>query len=107
MLLEGVNSFQGGFAMVVDTLLIVRVSTNQWTKPTSNLGEDLCVGIRHPAEDRSIVLLRLAEESGLLVLGGDLQSNVSFASDISRVKLAMHAKEWSEFEMINKSFRQG
>jgi hypothetical protein len=83
-----VNSFQGGLAMVVDTLLIVWVSSNQRTEPTSKLGKDLCVGIRHPTEDGGIVLFSLAKESGLLILGGDLHSmsvfgRISYSSNMS------------------------
>jgi hypothetical protein len=71
VLFEGMNGFLGGFGMIVDTLLVVRVSSNQWPEPTSELRKDLCIGIRHPAKDGDIVLLRLAEESGLLILGCD------------------------------------
>jgi hypothetical protein len=35
------------------------------------VGKDLHVEERHPLEDSGVVLLGLAEESGLLVLGGD------------------------------------
>jgi len=71
VLLEGVDGFKSGFGMIIDTLLIVRVPSNNWPEPTTNVGKDLCIGVRHPADDGGIVLFSLAEERCLLVLGGD------------------------------------
>lgn len=63
---------QGGLGAVLDGLLVVRVPANQGAVPATETGEELRVGIRHPAQDGSIVLLGLAKKGGLLILGGDL-----------------------------------
>ena len=61
----------GALLAVVDVLLVVCVPADQRAEPASESWEDLSVGEGHPAEDGGVVLLGLAEEGGLLVLGGD------------------------------------
>ena len=55
----------------VDVLLVVGVTADQRAEPVAEREEDLGVGVRHPLEDRGVVLPGLSEEGGLLVLGGD------------------------------------
>ena len=71
VLLKNLNGFFRCFGMIFDALLVVRVSSNQWTEPSTEAAEDLGIGERHPTDDGGIVLLRLAEKRCLLVLGGN------------------------------------
>ena len=57
--------------VVFHVLLVEGVAANERTEPAAEVREELGVGEGHPAEDGGVVLLGLAEEGGLLVLGGD------------------------------------
>jgi hypothetical protein len=70
------KGLDGALGSLVDGLLVVSVETHQGAVPGTELGEKLSVGERQPAEDGSIVLLGLAEQSGLLVLGGDYEQDM-------------------------------
>ena len=61
---------------IFDVLLVVRVAADEWAEPACEFREEFLVGEREPAKDRGIVLLRLAEEGGLFVLGGDYEATV-------------------------------
>jgi hypothetical protein len=74
--LKDSEGLQGILGSLVDGLLVVAIETQQGTVPSAELGENLGVGEREPAEDGSIVLLGLAEESGLLVLGGNYEQDM-------------------------------
>jgi hypothetical protein len=75
MLLNNGESLQGSLGSIVDVLLVVGSVALEGTEPSDEAGKDLRVEEGHPLQDRSIVLLGLAEESGLLVLGGDVDGN--------------------------------
>lgn len=67
----------GGLEVLIDALLVVGVTADQGTERGAKGREDLGVGEGHPAEDAGVVLLGLAEESGLLVLGGDCAKSLA------------------------------
>lgn len=69
--LEGREGLQGALGGLVDSLLVVGTEAEERTVPSTEFGEDLLVGEGQPTDNGSIVLLGLAEESSLLVLGGD------------------------------------
>lgn len=71
VLLDHGNGLSGSLLGVLNALLVVGVTAKEGTEPSAERGEDLGVEVRHPLQDGGIVLLGLAEESGLLVLGGD------------------------------------
>lgn len=71
VLLDDVDGLEGGRCRVLDALPVVRLQALDGAEPTTNLGEDFLVGKGQPLQDGGIVLLGLAEEGGLLVLGGD------------------------------------
>ena len=75
VVLEGTDGLGGGLLGILDGLLVVGVTANQRAEPATESGEDLSVGEGHPSEDGGVVLLGLAEESGLLVLGGDCMAD--------------------------------
>lgn len=75
VLLKDVDGTLGALLGVIDGLLVVWVAANEGTEPTTKAGKDLRVAEGHPSEDGSVVLLGLAEESGLLVLGGHYGDN--------------------------------
>jgi hypothetical protein len=75
VVLEGTDGLGGGLLGILDGLFVVGVTANQRAEPATEGGEDLSVGKGHPSEDGSVVLLGLAEESGLLVLGGDCMTD--------------------------------
>ena len=56
---------------VVNRLLVVWVAANKRAEVATELGEQLLVGEVDPFKNRSVVLLGLAQKSGLLVLRGD------------------------------------
>lgn len=71
VVLHGLHLHVGSLLAVLNVLLVVRVAANERAEPAAEGGKDLSVGERHPAEDGGVVLLGLAEQGGLLVLGGD------------------------------------
>lgn len=71
VVLEGLDGLVGGLLAVLDALLVVGVTADERTEPATESGEDLSVGVRHPPQNGGVVLLGLAEEGGLLVLGSD------------------------------------
>lgn len=71
---EGLVSSLDG---IFNVLLVVGVKAQQRAVPGTELGEDLSVDEREPAEDGSVVLLGLAQESSLFVLGGHFCSSQS------------------------------
>jgi hypothetical protein len=80
VVLEGTDSLGGGLLGIVHRLLVVRVTADEGAEPATEGAEDLSVGKGHPSEDGGVVLLGLAEEGGLLVLGGDCFLQVSMLS---------------------------
>ena len=77
VVLEDLDGGLGGLDGLVDALLVVGVTADQRTERGAKDREDLGVGEGHPAEDAGVVLLGLAEESGLLVLGGDCAKSLA------------------------------
>ena len=77
VVLEDLDGGLGGLEGLVDALLVVGVTADQRTERGTKDREDLGVGEGHPAEDAGVVLLGLAEESGLLVLGGDCAKSLA------------------------------
>lgn len=71
VLLDEVEEADGAHLGLLDGLLVVRGGAGEGTDPGSEAGEGLGVAPGHPLQDGGIVLLGLAEESGLLVLRGD------------------------------------
>lgn len=74
--LEGSDGLEGNLGGLIDSLLVVGIETEQGAVPATELGQNLGVGEGQPAEDGSVVLLGLAEEGSLLVLGGDYEQDV-------------------------------
>ncbi|THZ99421.1 hypothetical protein D6C82_05163 [Aureobasidium pullulans] len=83
VVLKGTDSLGGGLLGGVDGLLVVGVTTDQRAEPATEGGENLSVGKGHPSEDGGVVLLGLAEESGLLVLGGDYGNGNALGEDVA------------------------
>ncbi|THZ80313.1 hypothetical protein D6C84_07549 [Aureobasidium pullulans] len=83
VVLKGTDSLGGGLLGGVDGLLVVGVTADQRAEPATEGGEDLSVGKGHPSEDGGVVLLGLAEESGLLVLGGDYGNGNALGEDVA------------------------
>jgi hypothetical protein len=77
VVLEDLDGGLGGLEGLVDALLVVGVTADQGTERGAKDREDLGVGEGHPAEDAGVVLLGLAEEGGLLVLGGDCAKSLA------------------------------
>jgi hypothetical protein len=75
VLLKDGEGLVGSLGGIFNVLLVVGVKTHQRAVPATELWEDLSVDEREPAEDGSVVLLGLAQESGLLVLGGHFKSS--------------------------------
>lgn len=71
MLLNNSEVLLGNLDGLVDVLLVVGRVALEGAEPSNEGGEDLRVEEGHPLQDGSIVLLGLAEKSGLLVLGSD------------------------------------
>lgn len=90
MLLDSSDGLGGTLGAVLNNLLVVGLTANKRAEPVAEGVEDLGVEVRHPLQDggvaklvsvhlssvefrvaQYILLLGLAEESGLLVLGGD------------------------------------
>lgn len=86
---------QGGLGGILDNLLVVGVLADQRAVPATETGEELRVGIRHPAEDGSVVLLGLAQKGGLLILGGDLAS----VSSCEKLEVGWHEKKRGSFRL--------
>lgn len=71
VLLNNLDSLGGGLGGVVDVLLVVGGVSEEGAVPRGQGAEDLLVEEGEPLQDGSVVLLSLAKESGLLVLGGN------------------------------------
>jgi hypothetical protein len=71
VLLDNGEVLLGSLDGIVDVLLVVRRLALEGAEPSNEVGKDLRVEEGHPLQDGSIVLLGLAEKSGLLVLRGD------------------------------------
>lgn len=71
VLLNNGEVLLGSLDGLVNSLLIVGRVALEGAEPSNEVREDLRVEEGHPLQDGSIVLLGLAEKSGLLVLGGD------------------------------------
>lgn len=74
--LKGRDDLDGSLGGLINGLLVVTIDTQERAVPGSQLGQNLGVQEGHPAEDGSVILLGLAEESSLLVLGGDYEQDV-------------------------------
>lgn len=77
VLLKDGEGLVGSLDGIFNVLLVVGVKAQQRAVPGTELGEDLSVDEREPAEDGSVVLLGLAQESSLFVLGGHFCSSQS------------------------------
>ena len=73
MFVEDFHGFESGFLILFYDLFVVRVTTNKRAEPVADRWEYLVVDIRHPSYNGRVVLLRLAEQAGLFVLGCDFQ----------------------------------
>lgn len=51
VLLVGIDGFESCLLMILNGLLVVRVTADEGAEPASNLGQDLMVGIREPAKN--------------------------------------------------------
>ena len=71
MLLDDVNCLEGGLLCLFNVLLVIRDVADERAAPGAELGKDLGINKRQPFQDRSVVLLGLAEQGGLFVLGSD------------------------------------
>lgn len=71
VLLNNLDSLSGGLGGVIDVLLVVGGVSEEGAVPRGQGAEDLLVEEGEPLQDGSVVLLSLAKESGLLVLGGN------------------------------------
>lgn len=71
VLLNNVDGLGGGLLGVINGLLVVGVPAQQGAVPGTEVGENLHVEEGSPLQDGSVVLLGLAEQGGLLILGGD------------------------------------
>lgn len=77
LLLKDSDGSLGGLSGLVDGLLVVAIQTEERTVPATEVREDLGVGVGQPADNGSVVLLGLAKEGGLLVLGGHCRADMS------------------------------
>jgi len=71
VLLDDVNCLEGSLLCLFNVLLVIRDVADERAAPGAELGKDLGVDIGQPFQDRSVVLLGLAEQGGLFVLGSD------------------------------------
>lgn len=72
---EDAELLQGSLGSIVNTLLVVAVEAKERTEPGAEADKELRVGEGQPPEDGSVVLLGLAEKSGLLVLRGHFNNS--------------------------------
>lgn len=122
VLLNGGKGLRGSLGSVVDSLLVVGVTADQRAIPLAHVRENLSlcrfvsvsavtcgrrsvietyVEVAHPLQDGGIILLGLAEQSGLLVLGLDgrvsyipkLASSSSLAAGASQIDESS-ARDW-------------
>ena len=70
VLLEDGGGLQSSLGSLINGLLVVAVKAEERAVPATEAGQELAVGEGHPADNGGIVLLGLAKEGGLLVLGG-------------------------------------
>lgn len=110
VLLEDLDGLEGSSLALLNSLLVVRGTADEGEEPASKLGEDLGVGKGHPAEDGGVVLLGLAEEGGLLVLGGDCV-RVSRCSDMAGMCEGFLSKQFVtkdiRVNILNSDFQTG
>jgi hypothetical protein len=107
VLLDDVDGLEGGLGGVVDVLLVVGGTADDGAEPAAERSEDLGVGKGHPAEDGGVVLLGLAEQAGLLVLGGDCGRSATESRPTMRGGGESAAKVYQEFTFFNSSFQTG
>lgn len=69
----------------IDVLLVVGILSDEWAEPGTELWQQSGVGEGHPLEDQGVVLLGLAQEGGLLVLGSDCKVFLSDSVDSGEV----------------------
>lgn len=102
VLLNGSKGLRGSLGSVVDGLLVVGVTADQRAVPLAHVGEDLGlyhfkvselndfeersdiethVEVAHPLQNGGVVLLGLAEQSGLLILG--LDTTISYIQGLA------------------------
>jgi hypothetical protein len=98
---DGAKGLLGG---VIDCLLVVRVLAEEGSEPATERREDLGVEEGHPLQDGGVVLLGLAEEGGLLVLGGDVDGD-SNALRESKAILALESRDLSQRVGLEKLSR--
>jgi hypothetical protein len=88
VLLNNVDGLGGGLLGVINGLLVVGVPAQQGAVPGTEVGENLHVEEGSPLQDGSVVLLGLAEQSGLLILGSDYSILVSLVFSKNKTKFA-------------------
>ena len=60
MLFEGVHGGVGGFEGVIDVLLVVWVTADDWSEIACNWWKNFRVQVGHPSNNGGVVLLGLA-----------------------------------------------
>ena len=71
VLIKHADSLESFLLGVIDGLLVVRITTDEGTEPTTERRQDLGVGKGHPSENRGVVLLSLTQKACLLILRGN------------------------------------
>ena len=71
VLIKHFDSLESFLLGVIDRLLIIGITTDEGTEPTTERWQYLGVGKGHPSENRGVVLLSLAQKACLLVLRGN------------------------------------
>jgi hypothetical protein len=85
VVLHDLEALQRGVHALLNFLLVEGPAADQRVEPAAEGGEDLGVGEGHPPQDGGVVLLRVAEESGPLVLRRDCSKVVGSADIHHRV----------------------
>lgn len=71
VLIKHFDSLESILLGVIYGLLVIGITTNEGTEPTTERWQDLGVGKGHPSENRGVVLLSFAQKACLLILRGD------------------------------------
>jgi hypothetical protein len=85
VVLHDLEALQRGIHALLDFLLVEGPAADERVEPAAERGEDLGVGEGHPPQDGGVVLLRVAEERGPLVLRRDCSKVVGSADIHHRV----------------------
>ena len=71
VLVKHADSLESFLLGVINRLLVVGITTDEGTEPSTERRQDLAVGKGHPSENRGVVLLSLTQKACLLVLRGN------------------------------------